>query len=145
MKPGIRAGMVRHPLFPNLTPVYAAESSGSSEAIVGTYAELLSASARGASASHSIFPVQTSIHSALTDFERDTLWELFEVPAYVVVVNGEGRVLAFECEAQEGLHLLETFTVTETLETSACECGRTEPRLIPSHSEITFAPHQRAG
>ena len=145
MKPGLRSRMVRHPLFPDLAPVSASEASGFSAAIVGTYEELLQAAAAGGRATRAIFPVQSSLEASLSELERDTLWELFEVPAFAIVLDANGCVLAFECEAQEGLHLNEGVSAPDAVETLPCECGSPEPRWIPASPELIYTPSKRAG
>ena len=145
MKPSVRSGMVRHPLFADIATVPASQAVGSSAAIAGTFAELLQAAAAGARATRALFPLQASMEAGLSEFERDTLWELFEVPVYAVVLDADGRVLAFECEAQEGLHLDEGVPAPDVIETTLCECGLPGPRLIPARPELIYAPRRRAG
>jgi hypothetical protein len=60
----------------------------------------------------------------LSDGERDELWRLFQVPIYALV-RCDDRVVAWECEAQNGLH-----TVTAGPD-GACACGRPGAILFP--------------
>ena len=93
----------------------------------------------------------------LPDSARDLLWQAFEVPLFEQRLGADGSVLAWECEAHEGLHVVERNAVFEqssnslliltsltdrrhpllrliagftgTLETGVCGCGRPGPRL----------------
>jgi len=128
---------LRHPLYPALSPVPASEASGLCAAIAGTFPELARARATGARASHVVFPMHRSGGVFLSGAERDTLWELFQVPVYVLLLDARGRVVAYECEAQSGLHLkgrVETAALGGRIESLPCDCGRPGPRLILSAS-----------
>ncbi len=61
--------------------------------------------------------------------DRNWLWERFQVPSFEQLVNSRFRVVAEECEAHSGLHVLDASA--PGLRTSVeCECGRTEPRIV---------------
>jgi hypothetical protein len=94
----------------------------------------------------------------LPDAARDMLWRAFEVPVFEQRLGSDGSVLAWECEAHEGLHVAEQNAVferssnrrliltsltdrrrpllrliagfTATLETDLCPCGQPGPRLL---------------
>jgi hypothetical protein len=114
---------MRHPFFPELAADPAAHSRGRSKALAGTFAELSGAAARGVQAQYAVF-VLTSEREPLSDGQRDDLWRLFQVPVYALLERG-GRVEAWECEAQNGLHF------AEGGEEIACACGR--PGAKPTH------------
>jgi hypothetical protein len=107
---------IRHPFFPDVAAEPAAAARGRRKALAGTFGELLGAAARGAEARRAVY-VLTSEHTPLSDGERDELWRLFEVPVYALIER-DGRVAAWECEAQNGLH------GSGIAEKSACACGR---------------------
>ena len=87
----------------------------------------------------------------LTETFRAALWQRFGVPIYQVCVDWTGRVLAFECEAQNGWHveagvhlsvekhelvlhtagrrLLKT-GIHGYLEARRCACGRAGVRIM---------------
>ena len=123
---------IRHPLYPALKPIPAAKATGLCLAITGTFQELEQAGAAGVRASRIVFPMHRIEGPSLSSSERDMLWELFQVPAYVLMLDGKGRVVAYECEAHSGLHLInqETRPVDGDIETSLCECGRPGSRVI---------------
>jgi hypothetical protein len=125
---------IRHPFYPKLNATPAAEANGSVVALSGTFHELEQAAATGASAQRALF-VRNHYNSApLTDDQRDRLWSLFQVPTYAMLVDGNGRLAAFECEAQNGFHVPGKTAPDSPL----CACGRpgnllqTEaPRTMP--------------
>jgi hypothetical protein len=41
----------------------------------------------------------------ISDVSRVVLWQNLGVPVYELYVGGDGRVLAWECEAQDGWHV----------------------------------------
>jgi len=95
---------------------------------------------------------------ALPENVRDLIWQTFEVPVFEQRLGADGSVLAWECEAHAGLHIVEQNVVLEqglnreliltsltdrchpvlrliagvsgTIETEPCGCGRAEPRVV---------------
>src|SRR5262245_2084614 len=100
-------------------------------------------------------------HGAMSQAERDWLWQIFEVPVFEQCLGLDGRVLAWECEAHSGLHIVDENVVAEPetgsglivtsltdqrhpairivtriraeLESQACECGLPGVRLMGSY------------
>ena len=96
-------------------------------------------------------------YCALPESARDLLWRTFEVPVFEQLLGADSSVLAWECEAHEGLHTVENNVVVEqntesqlivtsltdrrrpvlrlvtgftgTLEAEACGCGHPGLRL----------------
>ena len=69
---------------------------------------------------------------ALAQHHRDLLWSAFGLPMFEQLCDGDGRVIARECEIHDGLHFdtmpeLPDFTVEIVHE--RCECGLETPRL----------------
>jgi hypothetical protein len=112
---------IRHPFFPELAAEPAANVRRQSKALAGTFAELASAAARGAEARRAVF-VLTSEREPLSDGQRNHLWRLFQVPVYALLER-RGRVEAWECEAQNGLHF------AEGGKEITCACGRPGAKL----------------
>jgi hypothetical protein len=52
-------------------------------------------------------------HGAMSQAERDWLWQMFEVPVFEQCLGLDGRLLAWECEAHAGLHLVAENVVAE--------------------------------
>ena len=114
---------IRHPLFPDLPAVPAAFAQGELTAIAGTTDELARAAFRGVHARRAVF-VLTSPGRFLSDADRDELWRLFQVPVYALLVDEDGCVVAWECEAHDGLH------VDDRAKSGACACGRPGVKLM---------------
>lgn len=131
---------IRHPLFPALSAIPASEASGVCAAIAGTFRELMQGYSAGARATRVVFATAGFTGPFLSDSERDRLWELFEVPAYLLILDPKGRVAAYECEAYEGLHLVDGSIVPSSLagnsEESPCGCGRPGLRWILAASQM---------
>lgn len=116
---------VQHPFYPRLITTPAAEAHGRVVALSGTFQELERAAAHGASAQRALFVTNRWNAAALTDAHRDRLWTLFQVPIYAMLVDGGGRLVGFECEAQNGFHVPGKAAADSPL----CECGRPGRRL----------------
>lgn len=96
-------------------------------------------------------------HSTLSEQDRNDLWSAFEVPIFEQCLGPGGAVLAWECEAHDGLHIVEENVIVEqdassgliltcltgyrypairvvagctaNVEKRACGCGHAGPRL----------------
>ena len=123
---------IRHPFFPDLAADPAAEARGRAKALAGTFGELAHAAARGVEARRAVY-VLTGEGELLSDGERDELWRLFQVPVYALLVEPGGRVAAWECEAQNGLHDAEGGAEGE------CACGRPGVRLTDAGRLVNAA------
>lgn len=119
---------LRHPFYPELPATPALTATGRHTVLAGTFKELEQAAMRGAGASHAIFVLQSEHTPPATVRQRNRLWEWFQVPVYVMVLDAGGRPAAYECEAQEGLHVA-LQTPAAGLDTGLCPCGRPGPRL----------------
>jgi hypothetical protein len=80
----------------------------------------------------------------MTDGHRDLLWRAFGLPVFEQLLGPDGRVIARECEAHDGLHAERVSIDAETGEaaiegqttgcsaevvTGHCDCGLATPRL----------------
>jgi|SRR6185437_3550269 len=113
---------VRHPFFPGWRATAATTARGECEVLAGSLEEVLAAAQRGVRPRRAVW-----ILDAIEEQDRTALWDLFEVPALAIQLNGEGALVAFECEAHEGLHVAGGFAADGTGE--LCPCGRPGPRL----------------
>jgi len=120
---------IRHPFFPWLTPTPAGEAKSVSSALYGSFPELIRAAHAGAQASRAVFVTLRQQETPLTDRQRDTLWELFQVPSFVLLLDGKRHLLAYECEAQSGLHVNPKYPIASST-AAACECGRPGDKLV---------------
>lgn len=119
--------------------------------------------------------VHTSIGGApLDDYGRDRLWEAFGVPVFEQLLSWRGPVIARECEAHAGLHIVDDSTILHrdregeillTLLNSKrpvlkartgligeiveceCECGCGIPRLhnVSAVADLALEPEPAAG
>ncbi|HYI97259.1 MAG TPA: hypothetical protein VEX68_27215 [Bryobacteraceae bacterium] len=77
------------------------------------------------------FPVVvfSSVNEGLaTDADRDYIWRNFGVPVFEYFLSEEGKIVARECEAHEGLHL--DHPVPGLVTEEQCPCGRPGNRLL---------------
>ena len=141
---------LRHPFFPDwaATPVRLAKRPCAT--LSGSYRELIHAAAATVRPSRAVFVMHNPESLFLTDSERDTLWEMFQVPVFALLLDGEGRLVGWECEAHDGLHIGSScpesaddqviFSEDSVLgyripwdrfviESTPCECGRPGQRL----------------
>ena len=105
----------------------------------------------------------------LEEEDRDLFWRVFQVPIFEQHLGPDDRVVAWECEAHRGLHLLPTRAVVEDLDhhqllvtsltdlrrpvvrlrtslagsiaADDCPCGETSPKLL--ELRIAAAPAER--
>ena len=72
------------------------------------------------------------------------LWRIFEVPVLGLLVDEHREVVAFECEAQEGMHLCTAVVPgrSNTVESSLCICGRPGQRLVPAARTFSAADRE---
>src|ERR1017187_9515647 len=91
---------LRHPLYPDWAVTPARTARGRSTALSGTYWELARAAAAGKAAERAVFVMHYPDTPFLSDADRDVLWEAFQVPVYACLLDGDGRLVGYECEAQ---------------------------------------------
>jgi len=161
MRVVIRFGSrIRHPYLPDCvaTPAVETEGPGKHTALSGTVSQLMEAAARGVRASRAVFVVRGIQHPFLAEREREAVWRMFQVPVFTVLLGALGKPLAFECEAQEGLHVTvnclagagwaaffeegerPTCTVAAPIESGLCECGRAGHRLVAPLGAVRRRP-----
>jgi len=165
MRVVIRFGSrIRHPFFPDWVATPAVETEGPRRytALSGTVSQLMEAAGAGVTAARAVYVVRGVQHPFLLESERETVWRTFQVPVFTVLLGARGKALAFECEAQEGLHMsvnclagagwaaffeegeCPTCTVVAAIDSHLCECGRSGHRLVnprrPVARERQFSP-----
>ena len=97
--------------------------------IAGTLDRLLDAAAQGAKVSHALVVYTSDPGCRLTRQDRDRLWDAFGVPLFEQVLGASGEVVAAECEAHAGLHVVGEPGNLE-LDHGLCACGSEGPRLM---------------
>jgi hypothetical protein len=62
------------------------------------------------------------------------LWQAFRVPVFEQIIGRAGELLAAECDAHDGLHVLSPKLDVEgkRIDVSPCACGRKTSRLMPA-------------
>jgi hypothetical protein len=129
---------VRHPFYPRLFTTPAVEAQGRVIALSGSFPELEQAAAAGASAQRALLVLNRWNGASLTDAERDRLWTLFQVPAYAMLIDSDGRLVGFECEAQNGFHV----PGKPAPDSPLCECGR-PGQMLHTEAASTISAHLR--
>ena len=88
-----------------------------------------------ASPTHALIVFRWQWEPALSAVDHENLWRWFGVPAFEQIISDRGELLAAECEAHDGLHIVSPHFAAGDHETdrSPCPCGRTSPRLV-SHA-----------
>jgi hypothetical protein len=127
-------------LTPDLPLRQIRRRMGKCRVLAGTVPLLRSLAEAVESGSLTLPPVEAAIvaftgicHGELTVLERDLFWRVFQVPVFEQFLSPDGRVLAMECDAHGGLHLLDPDAplpgFRAFLDTSPCGCGNSQPRL----------------
>ena len=63
--------------------------------------------------------------------DRDFIWNTFGVPVFEYLLDSQGRLVARECEAHEGLHLAADIeNLPGIIVDEACACGKSSSRLL---------------
>jgi hypothetical protein len=116
-----------HPLFPKLVATPAARAGEWSTAIAGTFTELAHAAARAIRVRRAVY-VLLREDEWLNDGQREALWQRYQVPVLALRVDRDKQVVAWECEAQNGLHH------RDASEDTTCVCGRSGTRIAVAKS-----------
>jgi hypothetical protein len=81
--------------------------------------------------------VLSDLHEGLImEADREYIWQSFGVPVFEYLIGGDGRIVARECEAHDGLHLEpdSAFPLKEDwpgkVTSEACPCGQSGDRLL---------------
>ncbi len=163
MRVVIRFGSrIRHPFFTDWLATPAVETEGPRKytALSGTVSQLMDAADSAVRATRAVYVLRSAEHPFLSESEREVVWGTFQVPVFTVLLGGRGKPLAYECEAQEGLHMAvnclagpgwaaffeegerPTCTVVAVVESNLCECGRPGHRLVHSRKAVQSARRQ---
>ena len=132
---------LRHPFHAEWRTVPARLADGPCAVLTGTFAELMEAAQANARAEQAVYVLHYPDRPFLTDAERDTLWQTFQVPVFLLLLDRNGRLAAWECEAQEGMHVGGAWTGHSLwvyrllasgwfLDSAPCACGRPGERLL---------------
>src|SRR5947209_2394764 len=101
-------------LTPDLPPGKIQQSMRRCRVIAASAPQLRALAEAVESGSLTLPPVDAAViaftgiyHGELTALERDLFWRVFQVPVFEQFLSPDGRILAMECDAHDGLHLLD--------------------------------------
>ncbi|MBZ5608847.1 MAG: hypothetical protein LAP38_11345 [Acidobacteriia bacterium] len=77
---------------------------------------------------HSVIVFTYEGQPGLSYDDRELLWRAFGVPVFEQRLGPKNELLAMECEAHSGLHVVHGFSGAR-LESDVCACGNRSPRL----------------
>jgi hypothetical protein len=139
---------IQHPFYPGLKLAPAAAFARKAPALYGAFDELSAAALTGARVGRAVFALARPPSPFLTEPQRDALWEWFQVPVLTLLLGLDGLPIAYECEAQDGLHLRDDYSgglLSGHIESRPCECGRPGRRLMPPAETARQVPvHEEA-
>jgi hypothetical protein len=127
-------------LTPDLSPRQILRRMRASRAIAAAVPFLRSLAEDVESGRVALPPVDAAVvaftgacHGELTALERDLFWRVFQVPVFEQFLAPDGRVQAMECDAHDGLHLLDRGAplagFSAFVDHTPCGCGNPHPRL----------------
>jgi hypothetical protein len=103
------------------------------QAIAASLAQLLRIQAQP---THAVI-VLTRPGEFLAAVGRDQLWERFHVPVFEQIIDRDGTLLAYECEAHHALHVV-SGAVTGEIRRERCQCGKDVDLLFPEAGQCTL-------
>jgi len=83
---------------------------------------------------HAVIVFSWEDGSGLSDDDRDLFWESFGVPIFEQRLGAGNELLAMECDAHNGLHVMGEFGNLR-MDRNTCACGNPAPRL-PKRSRM---------
>ena len=96
--------------------------------LAGPPGELRKLSRRTVSLENSLIVFTSEVRSGLSYADREMLWKAFGVPVFEQYLGPRNELLAMECDAHSGLHVV-TGCEHLHLERDVCACGSHAPRL----------------
>jgi len=98
------------------------------QSIAAPRAELRRIASQELRLEHAVIALTHPGEDGLSAADRDLFWRAFGVPVYEQYLDENNRVLAMECDAHSGLHVLRGCEDLH-LEREACACGDRSPRV----------------
>lgn len=83
----------------------------------------------GIELSHAVVALNYEGRPGLSDDDRDLFWDSFGVPVFEQQLGPGNELLAMECEAHAGLHVMTNFDDAR-LDRNSCACGNPAPRFL---------------
>lgn len=96
--------------------------------IAGTPEQLRALARQGVRVEHSVVAFSYDGQAGLNAADRNLFWKAFGVPVFEQLLTSGNELIAMECDAHDGMHLVGNF---ENLKAgkSVCPCGNPAPRL----------------
>jgi len=106
--------------------------------VAGPLDQLLQVAQAGWRVEHSIVVFTYAGQREFSAQDRESFWITFEVPVFEQYLGPDNELLASECDAHSGLHIVNGYEDLD-LEHEVCACGNRAPRLPrgPRIDELT--------
>lgn len=98
------------------------------KSIAAPVEELRRLADQGVRVEHSVIVLSREGDVGLSSADRERFWRVFGVPIYEQYLDSHNELLAMECDAHAGMHVLRGCDNLR-LEREACACGNKSPRL----------------
>ena len=96
--------------------------------IAGTTEQLRGLTKRGLELGHAVVAFTYDGQTGLSDDDRDLFWDAFGVPVFEQRLGPGNELLAMECEAHAGLHVMGDYSDAH-MDHNSCVCGNPAPRV----------------
>ena len=100
--------------------------------IAGPPDQLRRIARQGLRPQHSVVVLTYDGQEGLTSADRELFWKAFGVPVFEQLLSSGNELIAMECDAHDGLHLVGDFQDLEAGR-STCPCGNPAPRMARQH------------
>lgn len=100
--------------------------------IAGSPEQLRRIARQGIQPQHSVVAFSYDGQEGLTSADREMFWKAFGVPVFEQLLSAGNELIAMECDAHDGLHLVGDFQDLKA-GVSACPCGNPAPRMARRH------------
>jgi hypothetical protein len=100
--------------------------------VAGPLEQLLRVARAGWRVEHSIVVFTYPGQPGLSSRQRESFWKAFEVPVFEQYLGRRSELLATECDAHAGLHVVNRYEDLDPdldLDHDVCACGNRAPRL----------------
>ena len=84
---------------------------------------------------HAVIAFTYEGQNGLSDDDRDLFWDAFGVPVFEQRLGPGNELMAMECDAHAGLHVMSDYDHPR-LDRNSCACGNPAPRL-PRRARIS--------
>lgn len=98
------------------------------QSIAASLVELRRLAAQGLRLEHAVIAFTYAGEEGLGSADRELFWRGFGVPVFEQLLDPGNRLLAMECDAHSGLHVLRSCEDLR-LEREPCACGNRSPRI----------------